>query len=95
MSPHRLLFAGIWGLIAVVLIWTVAGTNGLLDLYDLRKLEKAETAKVSRLLETRRNRYREIRRLRTDAAYIQAVAGKQLGLVPKDAVVYRFEEGDE
>ncbi len=70
----------------------VFGNNGLVDNYILKeklKIIKEENAGVA--LENQELK-KEIALLRTNAQYIETVARKELGMVKKGDVVFRFAE---
>jgi cell division protein FtsB len=68
----------------------VFGNNGLVDNYILKeklKILKEENAEVTR---ENHEHNKEIALLRTNAQYIETVARKELGMVKKGDVVFRF-----
>ena len=77
----------------VILIGGVAvfGDNGVLDVFRLRK-ERDGILSYNRSLEDENKKLEEsLELLKTDRRYIGSIARKELGMIGKNEVVYRFE----
>jgi len=78
--------------IAVTFLLTVFGEKGLLTLNTMRG-ERDLIALEVRQLETDNGALREeIERLKTDRKYIASIARRELGMLGKNEVIYRFKE---
>jgi len=58
--------------------------------------EKQKTVEVLKDINAKNRRLAsEIRRLRTDSAYFESVARKELGLVGENEIIYRIKQGEQ
>ncbi len=85
------------GLVIVLLVvsWLAFGDRGFVYLYKMDKERKAYLEKIQELELANRELEEEIDRLRNDREYIEATARKELGLVKKNEVIYRFTEDEK
>jgi len=78
--------------IALTFLLTIFGEKGLLTLRTM-KAERDVIALQVRQLETDNGALREeIKRLKTDRKYIASIARRELGMIGKNEVIYRFKE---
>ncbi len=82
-------------LMILICLWAIFGEKGLVDVYRLRK-ERAGLEEYNRRLEEEnRELEKKIHLLKTDRRYIEYMARKELGMIGKNEVIYRFrDEGD-
>jgi cell division protein FtsB len=76
--------------LGLIVAWLAFGDRGFYHLY------KMEKERIRALEEENQKLMDEIERLRSDKAYIESEARKELGLLKENEVIYRFEgEGDK
>jgi cell division protein FtsB len=75
-----------------VIAWLGFGQYGFIHLYRVGKEREAYVQKIKKLTEENQALFDEIQRLRKDPKYIERVARKELGLVKKNEVIYRFRD---
>jgi len=94
MEKHKAVRLGIFAalcILVIYLIFIVTGKNGLLDLSKKRAHLKALTEKNQRLEQKNVDLYRVIDRMKHDPAYIEDLARRELKMIGKDEVIYKFE----
>ena len=79
-------------LILAGLVWAVLGEEGLLQLYKTSNGRDSLLIYNEALKAENESLRSEIKRLKGDDEYLGKVARKELGLVGKNEVVYRFDE---
>lgn len=83
-------------LAAVVLVavaaFAVFGDNGLLDVYKMRKERDGILAYNTAIEAENKGLEEQIALLKTDKRYIGRIARKELGMLGKNEMIYRFEE---
>ena len=83
-------------LAAVVLVavaaFAVFGDNGLLDVYKMRKERDGILAYNTSIEAENKGLEEQIALLKTDKRYIGRIARKELGMLGKNEMIYRFEE---
>jgi len=77
------------GLIAA---WLGFGERGFIHLYRMEKDRQAYLLKIERLEKENQQLLEEINRLRSDKAYIESVARRELGLIKDNETIYRFNK---
>ncbi len=89
MSRQTLLLNLSMLLLAALLLIIIFGDKGINDLREL-KTERSRLIGINLELERENQRlYREIKRLKTDPAYIENIARRELGMVGKGEVIIR------
>ncbi len=85
------------GLFFVILVvsWLAFGDRGFIYLYKMDKEREEYLGRIQKLELANKELEEEIDRLRNDREYIESTARKELGLVKKDEVIYRFTEDDK
>jgi len=78
--------------LAPVMIWLGFGEQGLIHLYHTEMERKAYVERIHRLAEENQALLEEVHRLRTDMEYIESVARKELSLIKKNEIIYRFDK---
>lgn len=82
-------------LLAVLLLIIIFGDKGVNDLREL-KTERSRLIGINLELERENQRlYREIKRLKTDPAYIENIARRELGMVGKGEVIIRSQKAQK
>ncbi len=82
-------------LLAALLLIIIFGDKGVNDLREL-KSERSRLIGINLKLERENQRfYREIKRLKTDPAYIENVARRELGMVGKGEVIIRLQKAQK
>lgn len=79
------------GILAVVTAWLGFGESGFLHLYRMGAERREATERIRLLAGQNQALMEEINQLRTDLAYVESVARKELGLVRPNEVIYRFK----
>ncbi len=83
------------GLSATILWFMFSGPDGVVTLYrSYREVRKART-EIRDLHLTVDSLQQEIRKLKTDTAYIEELARENLGMAKSDETVYKFIEKKE
>jgi len=84
LSLIALLFLGL------IVAWLGFGEHGFINLYRMEKERQVYQAKIRRLEKANQELLEQINRLRNDNEYIEKVARRELGLVKKDEIIFRF-----
>lgn len=84
-APFFILFV-----FGALVVWLGFGEHGFIHLYRVQKERQAYIQKNKKLAEENQALFEEIRRLRTDPKYVGYIARKELGLIKKNQVIYRF-----
>lgn len=79
-------------LIFGVLLFTVFGSRGLMQIYQLREERDRIQMNNARLEDENKKLAEQIRRLRTDKDEIERIAREEMMLVGKGEIVYQFEK---
>ena len=77
-----------------LIAWLGFGRHGFIQLYGVEKERQAYIEKIKKLTKENQALFEEIRRLRTDPKHVEKVARRELGLVRKNEVIYRFKESE-
>ena len=85
----RYLFLACIGAIALLAVF---GDKGLVDVVRLKKDRNGILGYNNAIEAANRALEKEIKPLRNDKRYIEYVAKKELGMIGKDEIVYRFED---
>ena len=75
---------------AGVAVWAGYGERGIVHLYRTRIERRACRDRISRLQRENQELFNQVQRLRTDMSYVESVARKELNLIRKNEVIYRF-----
>ena len=78
----------------LVAAWLGYGEKGLVHLYRTRMERQACRERIRRLAKENQALFDEVQRLRTDMTYVESVARKELNLIRKNEVIYRFRSSD-
>lgn len=78
--------------LAPVAAWLGFGEQGLIHLYRTEMERKAYVDKIHQLAEENQALLEEVHRLRTDMKYIESVVRKELSLIKKNEIIYRFNK---
>ncbi len=78
--------------LGLIVIWLAFGDQGFIHLFRMQKERQAYAERILVLEEENQRLLKEIERLRSDKAYIESEARKELGLLRENEVIYRFEE---
>ena len=78
--------------LGLIVAWLAFGDRGFIHLYQMEKERKAYAERIRALEEENQRLLEQIERLRSDKAYIESEARKELGLLKENEVIYRFEE---
>ncbi|MBI5826854.1 MAG: septum formation initiator family protein [Deltaproteobacteria bacterium] len=70
----------------------VFGDKGLIDLYRLRKERDGILSHNADIAAENASLEKDIRLLKANRRYIKSIARKELGMIGRNEVVYRFEE---
>lgn len=92
MNFHRnsIIGGALVGLISLMLwlmLWSVFGDDGLMELNRLREKEQTMVQHNEILAKENVSLYRTILRLKSDPTYIESVARNELGMIGKDDVI--------
>lgn len=82
-------------IVLLVVSWLAFGDRGFIYLYKLDKERQEYLERIEELELANQELKDEIDKLRDDREYIEATARKELGLVKKNEVIYRFTEEDK
>lgn len=74
----------------MIISWLAFGDRGFIHLYRMNKERQVYLKKIDKLEATNKKLMNEIKKLRNDRDYIESTARKELGLVKKDEVIYKF-----
>jgi cell division protein FtsB len=89
-SGGRLLTTALVGAIALVFVSLLFAPDGLPALVALRRERQRVGEQAVALLEQNAALREQIRRLRSDDAFLEQIVRRDLGFVRDDEVVYRF-----
>jgi len=78
--------------LAPVVAWLGFGEQGLIHLYRTEMERKAYVDRIHQLAEENQVLLEEVHRLRMDMEYIESVARKELRLIKKNEMIYRFKK---
>ena len=78
--------------LGLIVAWLAFGDRGFIHLYQMEKERKVYAERIRALEEENQRLLEQIKRLRSDKAYIESEARKDLGLLKENEVIYRFEE---
>ena len=78
--------------LGLLVAWLGFGERGFIHLYRMEKERQAYHKKIQRLEEANQELLEQIDRLRKDEEYIESMARRELGLVKKDEIIYRFSQ---
>ena len=81
-------------LLFAMLIFIVFSDNGLADLYLLKSERDRLMVENRRLTAENLKLYRSIERLKSDPAYIESVARKELGMIRKEEIIIKPRNQD-
>ncbi len=79
-------------ILAPLIAWLGFGRHGFIHLYGVERERQAFIEKINKLTEENQALFEEIHRLRTDPKHVEMVARRELGLVKKNEVIYRFKD---
>ncbi len=74
------------------MVWLGFGERGLARLYRSEMEYKAYVERIRLLAEENQSLIEEINCLRTDMKYIETLARRELNLIAKNEVIYRFDK---
>jgi cell division protein FtsB len=74
--------------------WLGFGRHGFIHLYRVEDERQAYIERINKLTEENQALFEEIRRMRTDPKHVEMVARRELGLIRKNEVIYRFKDGN-
>lgn len=72
--------------------WLGLGKTGFLNLYRMERERQSSLLQIQQLAQENQALLDEINRLRTDPEYIESVAKRELGLIKRNEVIYRFSQ---
>ena len=79
-------------LLCAVGAWLAFGERGFIHLYRMETERQSYSDKVRLLARENETLLEEIRRLRSDPKYLEAVVRRELGLIKGNEVIYRFDQ---
>ena len=82
-------------LLFAMLLFIVFSDNGLADLYLLKNERDRLFAENRRLTAENLKLYRSIERLKSDPAYIESIARKELGMIRKEEIIIKPRNQDK
>ena len=82
-------------LLFAMLLFIVFSDNGLADLYLLKNERDRLIAENRRLTAENLKLYRSIERLKSDPAYIESIARKELGMIRKEEIIIKPRNQDK
>lgn len=99
-EKHKAVRLGLCAVLCVLVLYLfmiITGRNGLLDLNRKRARLKSLMEKNQRLEQKNVELYRVINRMKNDPSYIEDLARRELKMIGKDEVIYKFkaETGQE
>jgi len=77
---------------ALIVVWLAFGKRGFIHLYRMEKQRQQYRERIQELEQKNHDLLLEIERLRTDEAYIESLARKELNLLKEDEVHYHFAD---
>lgn len=87
---QKIIFLPACGAMCLVLVLTVFGDNGLVELKRLRARHADLVVANERLKQENLQMYRAIERLQNDPAFIENVARRELGMIRSDELIFKF-----
>lgn len=91
-SRHKIAFCSAVFAMIFLLGMIVFGDNGYMDLCQ-RGTELSELSSQNQVLENENSAlYRQIKRLKHDPRYVENVARRELGMIGKNEVIFKFKE---
>lgn len=81
--------------IGLMVAWLGFGERGFIHLYKMEQERQAYMERIMGLEEENMKLLEEINRLKTDRAYMEAVARRELGLIKDDEILFRFSADKE
>ncbi len=78
-----------------MLLFILFGDKGFADLSQLKAERDRLSKKNAELVQENLSLYREIERLKNDPAYVESVARKELGVIGKDEVIVKLNQGEK
>jgi cell division protein FtsB len=78
--------------LGLIVIWLAFGDRGFIHLFRMEKERQAYAERIRVLEDENQQLLKEIERLRSDKAYIESEARKELGLLKENEVIYRLEK---
>ena len=81
--------------LVAITVFAVFGKNGLIDVYKLKNERDVISKKTLRLKEENKQLASEIVLLKTDNRYVAKVARDELGMIGKDEILYKMDDGIE
>jgi cell division protein FtsB len=92
-GPIEKKYLGFLGLLIFgVLLFTIFGSRGLMQIYHLREERDRIQVNNARLEDENKKLVEQIRLLRTDKHEIERIAREEMMLVRKGEIVYQFEK---
>jgi cell division protein FtsB len=76
--------------LGLIVAWLGFGEGGFIRLYRMEKERQTHLDRIQDLEKKNRELLEEIERLREDAAYMESLGRRELGLLKDDEVLYRF-----
>lgn len=70
--------------------WLCFGDRGFIHLYRTEMDRQSHMARIRQLAEENQALLEEVHRLRNDMQYVESVVRKELNLIKKNQVIYRF-----
>jgi cell division protein FtsB len=80
--------------LAALALVIVFGDDGVMDLLALKREKTLVEAKRDKIFDENISLYRQIDRLKNDAAFIEATARKELGVVREDELILKLKQGE-
>ena len=78
-------------LTGAIVAWLGFGERGLIHLYHTEMERQSYIERIHRLDEENKALFREIQRFRTDMKYVESVVRRELNLIKKNEMIYRFK----
>lgn len=78
--------------LALIVAWLGFGERGFYHLYRMEQERQVYLEKIQHLEDKNKELLSQIDRLRKDKEYIESVARRELNLVKKDEIIYRFSQ---
>ena len=72
--------------------WLGFGERGLFRLYNTEMERQKYVERIRELADENKALLEEVRRLRTDMKYVEAVARRELNLIKKNEAIYKFKK---
>ena len=88
------LLAGVF-ILALIVSWLAFGDRGFIYLCKMEKERQEYLGRIEKLEQANQELRDEIDRLQHDTEYIGTTARKELGLLKKNEVIYKFTDDDK